>query len=142
MKNETFVFGIHEIEKTALYLNRYKENCRIFTFTGSLGAGKTTLVQALLRASDVREVITSPTFTYVNAYKNEIGQKFYHFDLYRLTTLQEFVDLGFEEYLYQPESWAFIEWPEIILPLLDHEVCHVTLEYLDELSREITIHIP
>lgn len=141
MKKETFIFNIHEIEKTAMHLNNLKEMCRIFTFTGPLGAGKTTLVQALLRASDVRELITSPTFTYVNAYTNEVGQKFYHFDLYRLTDLQEFIDLGFEEYLYQPESWAFVEWPELILPLLEREVCHVTLDYADELSRAITIEI-
>ena len=82
---KTFQFTIHEIEKTALYLNNFKDKCRIFTFTGPLGAGKTTLVQALLKASDVRDVITSPTFTYVNIYTNEVGQKFYHFDLYRLT---------------------------------------------------------
>lgn len=141
MKKEHFIFGINEIEKTALYLNKLKEQCRVFTFTGPLGAGKTTLVQALLRASDVRDVITSPTFTYVNVYSNEVGQNFYHFDLYRLTDLQEFIDLGFEEYLYKPESWVFVEWPELILPLLDHEVCHVTLDYASELSREITIEV-
>lgn len=138
---KTFQFTLHEIEKTALYLNTFKDRCHIFTFTGPLGAGKTTLVQALLRASDVRELITSPTFTYVNIYSNEIGQKFYHFDLYRLTDLQEFIDLGFEEYLYQPESWALVEWPELIEPLLDREVCRVTLDYAGELSREITVEV-
>lgn len=141
MKKETFIYDIHEIEKTALFLNSFKEMCRVFTFTGPLGAGKTTLIQALLRASDVRDVITSPTFTYVNVYTNEVDQKFYHFDLYRLTDVQEFIDLGFEEYLYQPESWAFVEWPELILPLLEREVCHITLNYADELSREITIDV-
>jgi len=141
MKKETFIFDIHEIEQTALYFNKLKETCRVFTFTGPLGAGKTTLIQALLRASGVRELIISPTFTYVNIYKNEVDQKFYHFDLYRLTNLQEFIDLGFEEYLYQPESWAFIEWPELVFPLLEREVCRVTLNYADELSREITIEV-
>lgn len=141
MKKKTFQFGIHEIEKTALYLNHLKNQCRVFTFTGPLGVGKTTLIQALLHASDVRELVTSPTFNYINIYTNEIGQKFYHFDLYRLTNLQEFIDLGFEEYLYEPQSWAFVEWPELIMPLLNREVCHIALNYVDQLSREITFQI-
>ena len=141
MKKETFVFGIHEIEKTALHLHKLLNTCCIFTFTGPLGAGKTTLIQALLRAADVHSVITSPTFTYVNVYKNEVDQTFYHFDLYRLMSLQEFIDLGFEEYLYKPQSWVFIEWPELIFPLLEREVCNVTLDCVDELLREITIEV-
>lgn len=141
MKEETFVFGIHDIKKTATYLHAFMDVCKVFTFTGPLGAGKTTLIQALLRVCDVRQLITSPTFTYMNQYENEVGQHFYHFDLYRLTSLQEFINLGFEEYLYAPNSWSFIEWPELIMPLCKIEVCHITLDYADEIYRELTVRV-
>ncbi len=91
----------------------------IFAFTGSLGAGKTTLVRSLLQACGVTGVISSPTFTYVNIYTNNHGQKFYHFDLYRITTVQEFIDAGFDEYLNDQQAYVFIEWPEVIMPFFE-----------------------
>src|SRR5439155_12466456 len=94
----------------------------VFTFSGTLGSGKTTLVQSLLESCGVMEHVTSPTFTYVNCYKNNRGETFYHFDVYRIKNCQDFIQAGFDEYLYQPNSWAFIEWPESILSLLDHQV--------------------
>ena len=58
-----------------------------------------------------------PTFTYMNQYKGMDGW-FYHLDLYRMGSLQDFMQAGFGEYLEQPNSWVLIEWPEIIEPLL------------------------
>ena len=90
----------------------------ILTLTGQLGAGKTTLVQALLRQLGVAGPITSPTFTYVNQYYGTAGQLIYHFDLYRLSDLASFRALGFDEYLLEPDCLVLIEWPEIIAELL------------------------
>jgi tRNA threonylcarbamoyladenosine biosynthesis protein TsaE len=109
------------------------------TFTGPLGAGKTTIIRELLRRSGVTGLITSPTFTYVNLYTNEQGQTFYHFDLYRIQTLDEFAHAGFDEYLYQPNSRCFIEWPAIIEPLLSSNVCRVTLDYDGSDARMIYV---
>lgn len=110
-------------------------DCSVFTFEGPLGAGKTTLIKKLLARCGVKEVVTSPTFTYVAIYHNDQGQTFYHFDLYRLTSAAEFMELGFDEYLYQPNSYAFIEWPEIIMPLLTHRTCFVSINYLSQTER-------
>ena len=106
-----------------------RKNCKIYTFIGPLGAGKTTLVKALLKEFGVQEAVTSPTFSYVNVYQNNKNQLLYHFDLYRLSNLDEFLEAGFDEFLYLPESWAFIEWPEIITPLLRTAVCQIVIEY-------------
>lgn len=90
----------------------------IFTLEGPLGAGKTTLIRSLLFHLGVQEVITSPTFTYVNTY--EAHEKIiYHFDLYRLETVNDFVEMGFDEYLAAQNSYSFIEWPHIIDSLLE-----------------------
>lgn len=109
----------------------------IFTFKGSLGAGKTTIIKQILKESGVKEVITSPTFAYVNSYKNNERQTFHHFDLYRLDSLESFLSLGFDEYLYQPDSYCFIEWPEIIDELfqnsdLNKKKCCITLSFDSE----------
>lgn len=110
----------------------------IMGFTGPLGAGKTTLVQQLLRRCGVTQPIVSPTFSYVQSYR--VGSQLYHhFDLYRLTALDDFIQAGFDEYLYQPESKALIEWPEIIIPLLNQRACLVQLDYVDETARRVAV---
>ena len=111
---------------------------RIYTFTGSLGAGKTTLVQSMLRQLGVTGAIQSPTYTYVCIYTAADGRKIYHFDLYRLNSLDQFMQAGFEEYLNDENALCFIEWPEIIKALFDESVCQVEIEYIDDQSREIT----
>ena len=128
---------LSDMQKTAQKLLAKK--AQIYTFTGSLGAGKTTLVQSMLRELGVQEAIQSPTYTYVCIYKASDGRVIYHFDLYRLNTLDQFSQAGFEEYLHDSNAICFIEWPEIIKPLLDKNVCQVTIEYNDEKSSKIKI---
>lgn len=138
MENTTH-YTLSEITKVVDTLFGLMKEHSVITLTGSLGAGKTTLTQALLKKCGVTDPVTSPTFTYVNRYENSKGEVFYHFDLYRIKTIDEFIMAGFDEYLYQPKTWCIIEWPEVILPLLKHSVCHVCLEYQDEKSRKALI---
>jgi tRNA threonylcarbamoyladenosine biosynthesis protein TsaE len=138
-QKEMIKYGVEQVPAVAQQLANKLQNCRVMTFTGSLGAGKTTLIRELLRYKGIQEPITSPTFNYVNLYTNKLGQKFYHFDLYRIASLDDFCAAGFDEYLYQPNSWALIEWPEPVMPLLIHDVCHVEIDYCDE-KRILRIH--
>lgn len=109
------LFNLNEINKIVknIFIPKMKDK-NIFTLEGPLGAGKTILIREILKEFGIKEVITSPTFAYVNSYKNDIGQIFHHFDLYRLDCLESFLSLGFDEYLYQKNSYCFIEWPRII----------------------------
>ena len=132
------IYGIDEIPSVVEKLYVLLATCKVMTFTGPLGAGKTTLTRLLLQRCGVPDLITSPTFTYVNVYENKQGQTFYHFDCYRIKTTEDFKAAGFDEYLYQPQSIAFIEWPEVVMPILTHDVCHVTIEYEGD-KRSITI---
>lgn len=131
MKTEKILFSLEEVGSIAKKIQEELSHCMVITFDGPLGAGKTTLVRTLLLQLGVQGPITSPTFNYLNQYENERGQTFYHFDCYRLASLNDFLAAGFDEYLYQPNSWAFIEWPEIVFPLLTHNVCHVSLDYYE-----------
>jgi tRNA threonylcarbamoyladenosine biosynthesis protein TsaE len=122
-------YSLDQLDKAVDLLKQYMDKCSIFTFTGDLGAGKTTLVKALLRSCGVTDTITSPTFSYVNRYTTKDGKTFYHFDLYRVDSVQTFHNLGLDEYLSQESSWAFIEWPGVIDELLSDGVCRVELDY-------------
>lgn len=132
MKDKTIIFGQDELSSVAQELVGLMDTYHVFTFTGPLGAGKTSLIRTMLELKGVKQPVTSPTYTYVNLYENDEGQLFYHFDLYRIETLESFISAGFNEYLYAPNSWAFIEWPEVIMPLLTHDVCHCNIEYHDQ----------
>lgn len=128
---KTYTYTHQELSTIVDRLHALLQNCSVMTFTGPLGAGKTTIVRQLLRMCGVTAPITSPTFTYVNVYENNKGQTFYHFDLYRIESLHDFIQAGFDEMLYQPNSWVFIEWPEIIMPLLKQR-CDISIDYGDE----------
>jgi len=93
---------------------------------GELGAGKTTLARAILRAAadDARLIVPSPTFTLVEVYETPCGT-FWHFDLYRLETPEQVFELGWEEAL--AEGISIIEWPDRLGPLLPRHLS-VTLE--------------
>ena len=93
---------------------------------GELGAGKTTLARAILRAAaeDARLIVPSPTFTLVEVYETPRGS-FWHFDLYRLETPEQVFELGWEEAL--AGGISIIEWPERLGPLLPKHLS-VTLE--------------
>ena len=116
---------------------------RKFTLEGDLGAGKTTLVKALCAALGVKEPVSSPSFSIVNEYHaqntdDDTEQPVYHMDLYRLKTLEEALDIGIAEYLESP-YYCFIEWPELILPLLGPEVFRIRLEIVGDSARKILL---
>jgi len=126
----TVIFGEEDIPCVVDYLYDQLKQCKIMAFSGPLGAGKTTLIRALLRKCGITEpTITSPTFIYINRYKNNAGQTFYHFDLYRIESVSDFLDAGFGEYFEEPDSWCFIEWPEMIMQILPEKTCYVMLDY-------------
>lgn len=140
MIEKSLIYSFDERYRVVETLKQLLSECSVMTFAGNLGAGKTTIIGDLLHACGVIPPITSPSFTYLNIYENRKGERFYHFDLYRIETLKKFQQMGFDEYLYQPDSWAFIEWPAIIMPLLDHAVCQVSLDYHQEIDKRI-MHI-
>ena len=110
------------------------EQRNILIFKGPLGAGKTTMIKCILKKCGVDQIVSSPTFNYVNSYKSKDGREFHHFDLYRLDSLDSFLSLGFDEYFYKDNSFCFIEWPEIIETLfignnLQKRVCLIDLSF-------------
>jgi tRNA threonylcarbamoyladenosine biosynthesis protein TsaE len=131
------IYSLDEHNLVIQELKNAMATCQVFAFNGPLGAGKTTTIKALLRSCGVTGTITSPTFTYVNEYTNDRDEHFYHFDLYRINNVEEFQAQGFDEYLYQPHSWSFIEWPEVIVSLLTHSICSVSFDYHEDPDKRV-----
>lgn len=107
------------------------------TLHGDLGAGKTTLVRHLLRALGVQGRIKSPTYAVVEPHQ-AAGLAIWHFDFYRFDDPREWEDAGFRDIFASP-GLKLAEWPEkaqAVLPLAD---VAITLEALDEETRQATL---
>ncbi len=110
----------------------------VFCFYGSMGAGKTTFIQALCEKLKVLDVVNSPSFAIVNEYNTANEDVVYHFDFYRLKEEEEAFDLGYEDYFYSG-SYCFVEWPEKIESLLPQKRFDVTVTVMDDMSRQIEV---
>lgn len=117
----------------------------IFAFRGNMGAGKTTFISALARELGVDDdlAVNSPSFSIINEYRSSTtGALIYHFDLYRLESIEEALDIGIEDY-FDSGAICLIEWPDIIDPILPYETVDVTLTVNpDNDSRTLTVEEP
>ncbi|MFT6993686.1 MAG: tRNA threonylcarbamoyladenosine biosynthesis protein TsaE [Maribacter sp.] len=111
---------------------------KCLAFYAPMGAGKTTLIKALVSELGSLDTVSSPTFGLVNEYHNPNGEILaYHFDFYRLQDEMEAMDIGLEEYL-DSDTWIFMEWPEKILNLIPTEVAIIRIEILSPTARSIS----
>ena len=137
MSKQKVTYSLDELAAiVAKYLLPQVAAGRVFTFTGFLGAGKTTLIKEFIARLGVPGEVTSPTFAYVNTYQAPQGMQIHHFDLYRVESIEQFQDLGFDEYLRDSNAICLIEWPSVIAQLLQDEypdqVCAVNLSYIED----------
>lgn len=95
---------------------------KIWTIIGEMGAGKTTLIKKIGEILGIKEDVNSPTFSLVNEYKTTDNNTIYHFDFYRIKTIEEVYDIGIEDY-FDSGNICLIEWPEMIAEILKKEKC-------------------
>lgn len=104
---------------------------------GELGAGKTTFTQFLGKSLGVKRHMTSPTFNIIKSYNSPVKDcMVHHMDCYRLEHSDE--DLGFDEY-FNGESINIIEWPQFIEEYWPSDYLDISLEHLEEFSRQVTL---
>lgn len=108
----------------------------VVCFQGNLGAGKTTLIRAIIRALGVTGPIKSPTFSMVESY--HVSRVIHHFDLYRLVDPEELEMIGFRDY-FAPNVICFIEWPERAVALLSNHDLMIELVSKDKTKRQLNI---
>lgn len=130
--------SINTIKDTAKeFINQIGEK-RVFAFYGDMGAGKTTFIKAVCEELGVTDVINSPTFAIVNEYLGGKGEKIFHFDFYRINTVEEAFDFGYEDYFYSG-AFCFIEWPEKIEGLLPSNCTKVEITETENGKRLVSI---
>ena len=125
---------------SALEILRAVEPHRVLAFDGQMGAGKTTFIKKLCEEMGTVDVVNSPTFAIVNVYDVERPYRgeVYHFDCYRLKDIREAMDFGAEEYLYSG-NYCFIEWPEMIEPLLPDDTVYIRIVPQENGDRKLII---
>ena len=130
--------GLEDYPMAAREFAKLMEKARIFAFYGKMGSGKTTLIKSICEELGVEDTINSPTFAIVNEYEDKEQRTIFHFDFYRIKSLEEVYNMGYEEYVYS-DAFCFMEWPELIEELLPEETTKVYIEENSEGKREVRI---
>ena len=112
----------------------------VVAFEGGMGAGKTTLIRALAATLGVADDVSSPTFALVNEYRDGNNSPVYHFDFYRIESIEEAERMGAAEYL-DSGYLCLVEWPARVAALLPAPRLEVRLEVLSDEAREIHLII-
>ena len=118
------------LAKLGRKLSTYVKAGVVFSLSGELGSGKTTLARAIIRnACNGVGDIPSPTFNLVQSYEAVNGFEIWHLDLYRLNSIEEALMLGLEEALI--EHCCIIEWPDLIEQIIPSHSIHIQLDFED-----------
>lgn len=129
MKIEFDILDIDKVAETILD----NVHSKIMLFKGPMGAGKTTLIKALVKRLGSLDVVSSPTFALMNEYLTK-DCKIYHYDFYRLKELEEALDLGFDEFI-EEDAWNMIEWPDLVVGLLPLSYVEIEIDKLTDTKR-------
>jgi tRNA threonylcarbamoyladenosine biosynthesis protein TsaE len=113
----------------------------VICLTGELGAGKTTLAAGIGAGWGALEVVTSPTFVFVNEYSRPGGDRLYHVDAYRLRNAADAETVALPDLLNDTRAALLIEWPERVLPLLPPERLWIELRlaWSSETVRKVRV---
>ncbi len=112
---EYIVTTVDETYKIGELIGSHVNSGDIICLIGDLGTGKTHLTKGIAKGLDIKDHITSPTFTIVNEYIGRL--KLYHFDVYRVNDPDEIAAIGFDEYIFS-NGVSVIEWANYIEELI------------------------
>ena len=140
MKKQTVITT--SADETVRFAKRFAvdlEPGRVLCLEGQLGSGKTTFIKGIAEGLGLKhpEQVKSPTFVLMHVYKAKTP--FYHFDCYRLNSLEELENIGFQDFINDPHTISCVEWAEKAKELLPATARHIRFEILDASRRSITI---
>ncbi len=128
--NETINLG----KKLASLIIKSGLETVILTLEGDLGAGKTTLTKGILETLESSDNVESPTFVFLHIHNGKI--KLYHFDFYRISTLNEIDEIGILEFL-QKKGIIVIEWGEKVREIIEPDIA-IIIKKTGKNKRELT----
>ena len=118
--------GAEETFQIGRTLAQQAEAGQVYCLDGDLGVGKTVFTQGFAAGLDISEPVNSPTFTIVQEYE-EGRMPFYHFDVYRISDVEEMYEIGCEEYFFG-EGVCLIEWAHLIEEIIPDNAIHIRIE--------------
>ena len=136
--NTITINSLSDLPKVANLVLESLNGRNVVAFFAPMGAGKTTLISTLMETLGSEDIVTSPTFALVNQYYTAEREPVYHFDFYRINSIGEAFDMGYEEYFYSGDL-CLVEWPEKVEQLLPEDTMVIKIEILDENTRRFTI---
>jgi tRNA threonylcarbamoyladenosine biosynthesis protein TsaE len=140
-----YTFTLNNIDALATTVLKQFPQQKIFALHGSMGAGKTTFINALCKHLGVTENTSSPTYGIIAEYKGMLDGahiSICHMDWYRLRDSAEAFDAGVMDYLQNNMFYCFIEWPSIAYSLLPSHTMHLHLQVQSETTRVLEIKEP
>ncbi len=138
--NYELIFDLSDISIVSNKLIGKYSNYKIWLFNGPIGAGKTTFIKSLCHSLEVKDVVSSPTFSIINEYFSSIYGVIYHFDFYRLNHITEALDIGVDEY-FNSGNICFVEWPSKVESLIPPNFLVINFEILSDTKRKLSISI-
>ena len=132
----TIQYNIEQVETVAKQVLEAATS-KIILFEGDMGVGKTTLIKTLVGLLGSEDLVSSPTFSLVNEYKG-LNDNIFHFDLYRVDDEEELYNFGIETYIYS-NDYVFVEWPNLLKPLLQDQFTTINIKLSENSARELTL---
>lgn len=125
---------LHALQRWANAMVQHLGPHLVVGLVGTLGAGKTSLVQAIARAAGIDSLdVTSPTFTLLQSHQGSI--QIHHLDAYRVADEDEFLELGVEELFNDPQAWTLIEWADRVAAVMPRDTLWITMMVTDDPER-------
>lgn len=135
---ELVASSLKDLTKIAKTILQYAGEIKLFTFKAPMGAGKTTLIREICKQLKIEDHANSPTYSIVNEYYSQKYGPIYHFDFYRVNSIQEAFDFGYEDYIFS-DNYCFIEWPDKLEGQLPVKLVEVEIGVTPDNTRLIKL---
>jgi tRNA threonylcarbamoyladenosine biosynthesis protein TsaE len=135
------IYNLDDISKAAKEFVSFTDKYSVLAFSGELGAGKTTFINAVCRQLGVTETVTSPTYAIIQEYYSKRKGTIYHLDIYRIKSLDEAIEAGVEDCLLS-DKICLVEWPEKAMALFPGGTVYTSLEVVSANSRKLIVQLP
>ncbi|MFC2078152.1 tRNA (adenosine(37)-N6)-threonylcarbamoyltransferase complex ATPase subunit type 1 TsaE [Candidatus Bipolaricaulota bacterium] len=129
-----------EMEEIGVEIASLLTDGSLVSLVGPLGSGKTTLTKGIAKGLLITDLVVSPSYLLAREYRGRLA--LHHIDAYRVSSLSELAEVGLDAYLPPEEGVSVVEWPERIDGLVEASDILVTIEFLEEGAREVTIARP
>lgn len=140
-KTEQIIFSLDTLNTAAIEFLSLINEYKVIAFSGDLGAGKTTFINAVCEALGVTQRVSSPTYSIIQEYRALDGKIIYHMDLYRIKSEDEAIDTGVDDCIYSREI-CFVEWPEMVPDIFPGDTVYCSFKIMETDERKLIVQLP